>query len=145
MSRTYSDPTYGSRHTLVMSGNVGLHTAAALANALALRVMYPCKVTTCALTFPGGLAGDLGTSTSATLNRSTDSGTGLIAFGTCDFYSELATCTFAGGEVVDYTITETTFNAGDDIILAIEGTVGEVFTDVNFAFEAIEVFQQADS
>jgi hypothetical protein len=145
MARSYSSPSYAGHHTITVAGNVGLHTAAGLSQAIGVRIMYPCKVMSCNLTFPGGLAGDLGTSTSVTINRSTDSGTGLIAFGTCDFYSELATCTFAAGEIIDYTVTETTFNAGDDLLIAIEGTVGEVFTDVLFSFEAVEVFQEADS
>ena len=145
MARSYSSPSYAGHQRISIDGNVGLATNAGLTAVMGARVMYPCKVLSASVTFPLGLAGDLGTSTACTLNRSTDSGTGLIAFGTCDFYSELATCTFAAGEIIDYTVTETEFNAGDDIIVAIEGTVGEVFTQVSFSLEAQEIFQESDS
>ena len=66
-NRSYSDPSYGAHKTITLAGNVGLHTAASLASALGHTCLYPCKVLDCNITFPLGLAGDLGTSTSATL------------------------------------------------------------------------------
>jgi hypothetical protein len=107
--------------------------------------MHPFRIVDANIIFPLGLAGDLGTSTNITLAKSTDSGTGVTAFCTCDFYSELATCTFAAGETVNYAPTQTDFAAGDEVLFQIEGTVGGIFSEISINIEGYELFEQADS
>jgi hypothetical protein len=145
MGRTYSDPSYGARQIITLSGNIAETTAAGLATQLAHTCLYPCKIVDVNINFPLGFAGDMGTATSATLAKSTDAGTGVTAFCTCDFYSELATCTFAAGEVVNYAPVETTFSAGDQICFQMEGTVGAICSQIEINLEVQEVFENADS
>jgi hypothetical protein len=145
MGRSYSDPTYGGKQIITLSGSIAEATAASLATQLAHTCLYPCKVVDANITFPLGFAGDMGTATSATLAKSTDAGTGVTAFCTCDFYSELATCTFAAGEVVSYAPVETTFSAGDQICFQMEGTVGGIASQIEINLEVTEVFEVADS
>jgi hypothetical protein len=145
MARTYADPTYGGRHTISLPINIGLTTFASSATAVAHQFMYPGKIVDANINIVSAVEGDMGTSTSMLLGLSTDAGTGFTAFCTTDLYSELATCTFATSETVAYAPTEATFSAGDEVHFRIEGTVGEIMTNIIINLEVQELFEVADT
>lgn len=138
MTRTYSDPSYGARRTisfittdLIASTDetVGAHT-----------FMFPCKVIDANICHINA-ATDLKEGTVWTLEKSLG-GTGtLAAFGTADLL--LATATVSPGDTVDCTVTETSFVAGDDVELVLDGEAAGGLIQVNL--EVVEEYAQADS
>jgi len=145
MSRSYSEASYGGRQIIQLATDVGLTTNAALTTLASHKFLYPCKVVDANMVFIGTGEGAFGTCTVWTLAKSTDLGTGSTVFATIDAAEASDTTTFAKNETLDVTVTETTFSAGDSVLFQIEGTVGEIASDVVVNLEVQELFEQADT
>lgn len=149
MARSYSDNNYGGHQNVSLTKDIGLTTNAALTAVDSYTFMYPAKVLDAQITFLDAVAGDIGTSTVWTLAKSTDNATGNVVFATLGVADPLTTATYAAGEVLAITLDGTaanqTFTSGDQVLFQIEGTVGEIVSDVRVDLEIQEVYEQADS
>ena len=148
MARTYSGDSYGGHSTIKLGPlDVGLTTNASAATMMAHKFLYPAKVLAGNVVFNVAVAGDLGTATSWLIQKSTDLGTGMVDFGTAAISkgTDFAACTYAVGEVLDMTVTETSFSAGDEVFFTLEGTAGEIVTVIAVNLEIQEAFEVGDS
>ena len=144
MSRSYSDPSYGARKSIKIGPTESLATESNAADTTVLRYtfMYPCKVVDWNVEMISG-GTDLTAATSWILNKSLG-GTGTVAaFGTADMLA--ATATHTDAVVVDAAVTETSFVAGDDAILQLEGTTDGDAMKIALNLEVQEVFVESDS
>lgn len=142
MTRSYSEASYGGRKTITMGPCASLtaSTNASLTAILRHTILAPCNVIDWNLSVLAG-GTDL-TAVEFNIAKSLGGTGALTAFGTCDL--GLATATIADGTVFDGSATETGFLAGDDVIFAIEGTVGHAMV-VQPYVEVQEVFVESDS
>ena len=149
MARSYSEASYGGHQVVSMAKDIGLTTSASLATVDSHTFMYPCKVLSANITFLDAVAGDISTSTVWALAKSTDNATGSVVFSTMGVADDLATATYAAGEVLALTLDGTaanqTFSSGDQVLFQIEGTVDVIVNDVRVDLEIQEVYEQADS
>ncbi len=143
MTRTYSDQSYGDRKIIAMTnpGSVdGTYQSAV--DIMRHTFMFPAKVVDWNVSV--GLVGgtDLGADVYGYLGYSLG-GTGAVtAIGTWD--TRQGTGTHAGPSVIDQTVTEQSFVAGDDLVFQLIGTVGHAMLLSVYA-EIIENFQEADT
>ena len=142
MSRTYSDQTYGGHVDLPM-GNKGSidGTYQSATDVVRNTFMFPAKVIDANLSILTG-GTDLGADVFFYLGKSA-AGTGAVTvIGTFDPLQ--GTGTHADASVLDATVTETSFSAGDDLVFQAVGTIGHAMI-VNPHVEIVEVFEVADS
>ena len=144
-NRSYSSPTYGGHHTVSFgSQGASIDGTNQSANILFRHTfLYPCSVIDWNITFGGVGATDL-TDVSFWIGKSAG-GTGdgtTSPFGTG--VSDGTTSTYAAYEVADFSCTETAFSAGDDVVFAAIGTVGQAST-LTVNLEVVETFEVADS
>ncbi len=116
MSRTYSDPSYGSKKYIELAATGALNGTVAAATTIAATrytVMQPITITDWNVFFVAG-----GTSTTQNIVLGYESaGTGAVtAIGT------IITGTQAISTVKDGTVTSTDLSAGDDLVIAPFGT-----------------------
>lgn len=148
--RTYSDPSYGSHKTLRLGGiSAATQTCGTNACFDSHQFMFPARVVGAKIRWLGNTitsgAQDLTQVTEIQLLKSTDSGTGVTDLGTADCLG--ATGTWLMEDVdstVDFTITETNFNEGDHLILAIEGAWDDPINPV-VQVEYYEKFSATDN
>jgi len=142
MARSYSEASYGGRQNI----KFGLHSSVDGTYQSAVSIarytfMYPAKVVDWNVEILAG-ATDLTNLTNFTIGKSLG-GTGAVSgFGTADMLG--ATATHANGTVVDASATETSFVAGDDVVLQGLGTVGHAMV-IKPNLEIQEVFTQGDT
>jgi hypothetical protein len=148
MARQYSDQSYGG-HQVIKLGPVDVSAAtnAGATAAMAHKFLYPAKVIAGNVVFLTAVANDLGTCTSWLLQKSTDAQTGISTFGIADVSkgTDFAACTYALGESLDMTVTETSFSAGDEVVFTIEGTTGAIVSNIAVYLEITEDFVESDS
>lgn len=140
----YSDSRYGAHQTVRLGPSESLATESNASATTILRhtFMYPCKVVDANVDLISG-GTDLTASTAWTLGSSL-AGTGsATAFGTADLLG--ATATHADGAVIDMTVTETTFSAGDDVVFQHEGTTAAQALKTAVNLEVVEVFVESDT
>jgi hypothetical protein len=145
MSRTYSDQTFGGKHTVSFGSQGASIDGTNQSQNILFRhtFMYPCKVIDWNQTFGGVGATDL-TDVSFYIGKS-EGGTGdgtTAPFGTG--ITNGTTATHAAYEVVDASCDETAFSAGDDVVFSAIGTIGQAST-LTINLEVVETFEQADS
>ena len=116
MSRTYSDPSYGSKKALRLEPTAALNGTDATATEVAAcrtTVMQPITITDWNVHF---VAGGTNATRSITLGYQS-AGTGTtVPIGT------IATGTQAANSVKDGSVTETNLTTGDDIVVTTIGT-----------------------
>jgi hypothetical protein len=143
MGRSYSDQGYGSRKDIGLPSNGSIDgTYQSAVDLVRHTFMFPATVVdwNMAIGLVGGT--DLGADVYLYLGKSLG-GTGAVtAIGTWDTLQ--GTGTHAGPSVVDQTVTETSFTAGDDVVLQAIGTIGHAMT-VCAHVEFLEKFEEADS
>ena len=146
MGRSYSGDSYGAHKVITLGPkDIGLTTNAGETTVLAHKFLFPAKVIDANCVFLSAVAEDLGTQTGFMLQKSTDAGTGRTIFSTIGINANGATCTFAIGETLDMTVTETSFSAGDEVLFTVEGTVTSLIGTIAINLEVQEVFEQGDS
>ena len=136
MSRTYSDPSYGSKKVIRTAESASQAGTGAITVVERHTFMYPATITDWNLIVKtGGTAGDC----PMTIGKSL-AGTGAV--------TELGTITLATNAdltVVDGTLTETSFSAGDDLVFSrgVATTAGPfvVSAEINYR----ETFQVGDN
>lgn len=142
MSRTYSDPSYGSRKIIAMPGKSTIDGTYQSATDLVRHTfMFPATVVDTNL---GIIAGgtDLGADVFFYLGKSS-AGTGAVSvIGTYDPLQ--GTGTHADASVLDASVTETSFSAGDDLVFQAIGTIGHAMNVCPFV-EILETYDQSDS
>lgn len=142
MTRTYSDPSYGSRKDLAL-GNKGSidGTYQSAVDIVRHTFMKPATVVDWNLSILTG-GTNLGADVYFYLGKSA-AGTGAVtAFGTADPLQ--GTGTYADASVLDASATETSFSAGDDIVFQAIGTIGHAMV-INPHIEYLETFEEADT
>lgn len=111
--RTYSDPAFGTKQTLTMLNTAALNGTGAAATDQVFTFMHPVRVTDWQLLIT--TAGN-GTSRDVILGKSL-AGTGAVTtVGTATIGTN------AVDTVVDCSLTETAFAAGDDLVIQLVGT-----------------------
>lgn len=141
MTRTYSDDTYGAHLTLNM-GNKGSLDGTYQSAVDIVRHTWMNPVTVIDANFAWLTGGtNWGADTVLYLGKST-AGTGAVtAFCTATMGTD---GTQADATVQDATCTETSFDAGDDIVFQAIGTIG-LASIVNPIVEYKETFSQSDT
>ena len=143
MARSYSDDSYGSRKVIAMPSCGSIDgTYQSAVDIIRHTFLYPAKAVdwNVAIGLTGGT--DLGADVFFYLGKSA-AGTGAVSvIGTWDPLQ--GTGTHAGPSVVDVTLTETSFDAGDDLVFQAIGTIGHAMI-VNPSVEVIENFVESDS
>ena len=138
MSRTYSDPSYGSRKTLEMPvSEVNDGTGTALDIGAEIKVMYPMTVQdfnyTTVVAGTGVAGGNI-------VLGSKLAGTGAFAI----IGTAATTSTQAVDTIVSGACTSSDINAGDTLSLVFDGTATDVMT-VSARVEVVERFVVSDS
>lgn len=142
MTRSYSDQTYGGRHG-VSFGTAGSIDGTYQSNTVIGRhtFMYPCKIVDFNLAILAG-GTDLGADVFFYLGKQAAGTATTTVIGTADPLQ--GTGTHASNSVLDASVTETNFDAGDDVVLEAIGTIGHAMEIVPH-LEVVENFQEADS
>lgn len=143
MGRKYSDDSYGAHREFCLGGKIttldGTYQSAT--NLARYTFMHPVKILDWNLQVIAG-GTDLGADFEFILGKSA-AGTGAVTgFGTSDLGG--GTGTHADASVIDCAATETSFSAGDDVVLQIIGTVGHAWIS-QANLETMEAFEQSDS
>lgn len=138
MSRSYSDPSYGSRKTLEMPVSEVLDgTSAALDIGGEIKVMYPMTVQDFNVTAI--------TAGTAVANGNIVLGSKLAGTGSFSIIGTAATTsTQAIDTITDGSVTVTDIAAGDTLSLIYDGTATDVLT-VSTRVEVIERFVESDT
>jgi hypothetical protein len=142
MARTYSDPSIGAKRTITMPLCASIDgTYQSAVDLVRHTFMFPASVQDFNLSVVAG-GTDLGADVFFYLGKSLG-GTGAVsAIGTADPLQ--GTGTYANASVLDASVTETAFTAGDDLVFQAIGTIGHAMTVVVNA-EVIETFEVGDS
>jgi hypothetical protein len=139
MSRAYSDPSYGSKKVIALGNGVALNgTVTSTTAKAAFTAMHPIRITDWNVAVVvAGTAVD----TNLILCKSA-AGTGaLSAVGTITL-----TGTKTAASVIDGSLTATSFDTGDDVVLArAAGTETEATIRVNAFVQYQEAFQTGDN
>jgi hypothetical protein len=138
MTRTYSDPSYGSKKILNMTASGSTVGTAVGTNLAASRttVEFPITIQDWQLKY---IAGGTTAGTKSILINTSLAGTGAnVAVGT------IALGTNATGEVRDGALTATNLNAGDDLILTFTGT-DAIVANVQAQVTYVERYVQSDT
>jgi hypothetical protein len=142
-TRTYSDPSLGGHKTVYVRGtDVTVSTNSGATTIAQHTFMYPCEVLDWNVAVK--VAGiDYSNATAWNIGKSLG-GTGTVGlFGTADMLG--ATGTHAANTTVDASVTTaTSFVAGDDVVVQLEGT-GECVGDYDFYLEVVEKYVQSDT
>jgi hypothetical protein len=117
MSRTYSDPSYGSEKLISFPATGSLAGTAAIAVKCAHTFMEPCTVTDMNVFFVAG---------GTTAAQSFVVGKSLAGTGTFAPIGTIVVGTQATNTIKDGAVTATSFNAGDDLVLYAGGTAAIV-------------------
>ena len=140
MSRTYSDPTYGSKKQMPLAGEaIALNgTVTSTTDLARVTVMQPITVSDANVSI---LVAGTAVDTNLLIGKSL-AGTGAFA--------ALGTITLTGTQtadsVIDATVTATSFSTGDDIIVArAAGTETETAILVKPYVQYKETFVESDS
>jgi hypothetical protein len=148
--RTYADQSYGAHNVIRLGGlSAATQTAAANIPFSVHQFMFPARAVGAKIRWMGnGITSgieDLTQCTTITLQKSTDSGTGLSSLGTADCLGATGTWLMenADGDV-DFTFTATDFNEGDMLILTVEGAWDDPIHPV-VDVEIYEKFVESDS
>lgn len=140
--RTYSDPSYGSRKDIVMPSKSTIDgTYQSAVDLMRHTFMFPATAVDSNLAIIAG-GTDLGADVFFYLGKSA-AGTGAVTvIGT---YNPLQGAgTHADASVIDTTVTETSFSAGDDLVFQAIGTIGHAMA-VCPHVEIIEAFESGDN
>lgn len=143
MSRSYADPSYGGKRIVSFrSTDLDVTTNAADAKIAGHTFMFPCTVQSFNVTAIN-VATDLTNATDWQIGKSLG-GTGTFAaFGTAAIGG--AAATQSPGDVVDGTVTTaTSFVAGDDVQVTMEGVPGKSVL-YEFSLECQEDYVQSDT
>ena len=135
MARSYSDPSYGSKKSLGLLDTAAMNGTAAAATDQVYTFMTPVSVQdwNVRVTTAGN-----GTARNVILGKSL-AGTGAVtAIGT------IAVGTASVDTVTDGAATTTSFNAGDDLVVQLEGT-GATVAIVAPVVSYVETFVVSDS
>jgi len=135
MSRTYSDPSYGSKKELTLLNTAAMNGTAAAATDQVHTVMEPITITdwNVKVTTAGN-----GTARQVILGHSL-AGTGSVsAIGT------ITVGTASADTVTDGTCVETNISAGDDIVIQLAGT-GATVAVVCPVVQYVERFVESDT
>lgn len=142
MSRSYSDPSYGAKHSLDFGKQASIDgTYQSAVDLVRYTFMFPVKVTDWNLRWLTG-GTDFGADSLLYLGKSA-AGTGAVSvIGTAILGT---TATQADGTVLDCSVdAETSFSSGDDIVLQGYGTVG-LASIVAPVVQYVETFVESDS
>jgi hypothetical protein len=112
-SRTYSDPSFGSKKVLTMLNTAAMNGTATIAEDQRITFMQAVKVTDWQVTVT--TAGN-GTSRDCIIGKSIGGTGAIVAYGT------ITVGTASADTVTDGSISELAFSAGDDIVIGIGGT-----------------------
>jgi len=121
MSRTYSDPSYGSKKLFAFDATGSLAGTAAIAVKGVHTFMEPVTVTDMNVFFVAG---------GTTAAQSFVIGKSLAGTGTFAGIGTIVVGTQATSSVKDGAVTSTSFNAGDDLVLYAGGTAAIVANGV---------------
>lgn len=135
MSRTYSDPSYGSKKSLELLNTAALNGTGSAATDQTYTFMTPVSVQdwNVRITTAGS-----GTSRDVILGKSL-AGTGSVtAIGT------ITVGTATVDTVTDGSVTETSFATGDDLVVQLAGT-GATVAVVAPVVQYVEAFVESDS
>ena len=135
MSRTYSDPSYGSKKSLELLDTAAMNGTAAVATDQIYTFMAPAKVQdwNCRVTTAGN-----GTKRDVVIGKSL-AGTGSVAV-----MGTITVGTATVDTVTDGTLTETSFATGDDLVIQLGGT-GATVAVVAPVVQYVETFVQSDN
>ena len=141
MSRNYANDSYGAHQSLVLPDRGTIDgTYQSATDWLRYTFMYPAKIVDANLMWNTG-GTNWGADTAIYIGKSA-AGTGAVAvFGTGTMGTD---GTQADQTVQDLAITETTFAAGDDLVVQVMGTIGLASIFVP-CFEVMEAFDASDS
>lgn len=138
MSRTYSDPSYGSRKVIASPATGSLAGTVAMTTTRGIHTwMFPVVVTDVSVVLAGGATG----STQSFVLAKSLAGTGAVtAFSTI----AVGTAAQANNTVKDGAVTETSFVAGDDIVFCGGGTSANTPSGI-FLVSYREAFVNSDN
>lgn len=135
MSRKYSDPSYGSKKVFTFPATGSLAGTAAISEKARHTFMEPVTVTDMNVYFNAG---------GTTAAQSFVLGKSLAGTGSFSGFGTIAVGTQATDSVKDGSVTETTFDTGDDIVLYAGGTDTDV-TDGIVRFQYKERYVSGDT
>ncbi len=135
MSRTYSDPSYGSKKSIELLDTAALNGTAAAATDQVYTVMAPITVTDWNVRVTTAGSGTL---------RNVILGKSLGGTGTVTAIGTIAVGTASADTVKDGTVTSTSLVAGDDLVVQIAGT-GATVAVVAPVVQYVEKFVVSDS